>query len=84
MSLESPRDLRFEGANAPEHRRPRAPSGSKDFALFQKVPEPHMAPSPLPARARKAPEPHMAISSRYREGAIPRNPSVRIAKRLCR
>ena len=32
MSLESPRDLRFEGANAPEDRRPRAPNGSTDFA----------------------------------------------------
>ena len=33
MLPESPRDLRFEGANAPEHRRPRAPNGSQDFAL---------------------------------------------------
>ena len=38
MSLESPRELRFEGANAPGHRRPRAPNGSTVFD--KKTPNP--------------------------------------------
>ena len=34
MSLESPRDLHFEGANAPEHRPPRASHGSRISHFF--------------------------------------------------
>ena len=51
MPLESPRDLRFEGANAPEHRRPRAPDGSRDFALFvfPGPPIPHPSYNNFPA-----------------------------------
>ena len=48
MPLESPRDLRFEGANAPEHRRPRASDGSRDFALFV-FPIPHPSYNNFPA-----------------------------------
>ena len=99
MSLESPRDLRFEGANAPEHCPPPGAQRDQDFSFFplaeSKVPV-VLGSARVPADLGSAIVPVASasrfstflggtrVSWRFMKMRIPRIPSVRFAKRLCR